>query len=268
MITAFSNPIEKYNMLGYLENKDFYTALAKPAEALVEQFDRGALAAFYDKITNAVRAVDPYGLIMRENSYFSNMGIECKAGPIHDESGQAEPLQAFSPHGYDLVVDTEAVVMASNIRVDVIFEAHRRAQQRLGVPVIVGEWGAFGHYADGLGHIEHLLSIFEKYLWSNTYWCYESSFGQAPVVQVLKRPYPQAVCGQLLTYRYDRQADEFYMEWEERNCDVPSVIYLPTDEFSINLSGEYNINIRENSAVLTIMPSGGMRTLAVKLGRG
>lgn len=265
MIGAFSNPVEKLHMLGLLENKDFYTALVKPAEAIVEQFDKGALAAFYEKITRAVRTVDPDSLIMRENSYFSNMGIECKAEPIRNASGQKEPMQVFSPHGYDLVVDTEAVVMASNKRAEVIFEAHRRAQQRMSVPVIVGEWGAHGQYAEGLEHIEFLLSLFEKYLWSHTYWCYESKFDHSPVRKILIRPYPQAVCGELLSYRYDRQTDTFYMEWEERNCDASSVIYLPAKEFSVELNGEYSAEIHSCSTILTIAPSGGRRTLAVKL---
>ena len=52
---------------------------------------------------------------------------------------QENPNRPF-PHGYDLVVDTEGVQWASNNRIDVIFDAHRRTQQRMGVPVMVGEW--------------------------------------------------------------------------------------------------------------------------------
>ena len=265
MISVFSDPNEKFKALQFLEDKEFYVSLAKAVEPLVAEFDNEVLDAFYRKITAAVREVDKNGIIMRENSYFSNMGVECMAAPILDESGKREPNQAFSPHGYDLVVDTEAIVLASDKRVDVIFEAHRRTQKRLKVPVLVGEWGAHGHYSEGLSHIEHLLSLFEDFLWSNTYWCYGTGFEGAPVLNVLKRPYPQAVCGRLLSYRYDRNGNAFHMKWDEKGCSAPTVIYLPTNQFKVEFDGEYHEEIYGDHAFLSLLPAGGERTLIIHM---
>jgi endoglycosylceramidase len=265
MITAFSDQQKKFEVLQAFENKEMYMAVVQAVEPLVEKFDKGALDSFYRKLSKGVRAVDKNGIIMRENSYFSNIGVMCKAHPIFYEDGTREPLQTFSPHGYDLVVDTEAIIYASNNRVGVIFEAHRRSQERMGVPVIVGEWGAHGHYTQGLTHIEHLLSLFEDYLWSNTYWCYHEDFDNVPVLEVLKRPYPQAVCGQLLSYGYNRSAKIFNMTWDETGCSAPTIIYMPQKELEVKNTEEYSIELTENSARLIIPPKGGKRNLTISL---
>lgn len=244
MLAVFSDPEEKFKALSYLEDRVFYESLAKAVEPLVAEFDLGELDLFYRRISKAVRAVDGTGIIFRENSYFSNMGIECQAQPILDESGQRIVNQVYSPHGYDLVVDSEAIVLASDRRIDVIFDAHCRTQERLQVPVVVGEWGAHGWYADGLDHIAHILALFERNLWSQTYWCYESGFSRTPVLQILKRPYPQAVCGVLESYRFDRQSGEFTMIWNEKDwtsADGESRIYLPRKPVSVAADGPYQL---------------------------
>jgi endoglycosylceramidase len=244
MMATFSDPEAKFMALGYLEDRTFYESLAKAVEPMVAEFDLGDLDLFYRRMSNAVRAVDRSGIIFRENSYFSNMGIECLAEPIQDETGNPVANQIFSPHGYDLVVDSEAIVLASNRRVDVIFAAHRRAQERMQVPVLVGEWGAHGWYADGLDHIAHILSLFERNLWSQTYWCYESGFSLAPVLQILKRPYPQAVCVILETYAYNRLTGEFTMTWNEQDwpsTDGESRIYLPMKPVSVTVDGPFRL---------------------------
>lgn len=265
MIAAFSNPEDKLKILGLLEDKTFYQDLAKSVEPLVAHFDQQVLDPFYQKLTARVRTVDPQSIIFRENSYFSNIGIECLGGPILDPSGEKDPLQAFSPHGYDLVVDTEAIVLASHNRVDVIFDAHRRTQERLGVPVLVGEWGAHGHYAEGLEHIEHLLHLFDQYLWSHTYWCYDSHFDQAPVLKVLKRPYPRAVCGLLLKYEFNRKDNLFSMTWNEEGCFSSTEIYLPEKSFNLSVDGPYEVTPLKTGAVLRLLPKGGQRNLLISL---
>ena len=244
MLAVFSDPEKKLQALSYLEDRAFYESLAKALEPLVAEFDLGNLDSFYRRITGAVRAIDREGIIFRENSYFSNMGIECLAQPILDESGQHIDNQIYSPHGYDLVVDSEAIVLASDRRVDVIFDAHRRTQERMQVPALVGEWGAHGWHAEGLDHIAHLLSLFERNLWNQTYWCYESGFSQAPVLQMLKRPFPQAVCGHLLAYGFNRQTGEFSMTWDEKGCasaDEASRIYLPHKPVQVDADGPYRL---------------------------
>lgn len=138
LLEVFTDPSKKLGLLALLENEDLYHTLARSVEPMLAEFDQGVLAEFYQNLTQAVRQLDSQGIIMREHSYFSNMGIQCKAPLIMAGPNQVDPNQAYSPHGYDLVVDTDAIIMASNKRIDVIFGTHKRTQDSLNVPVLVG----------------------------------------------------------------------------------------------------------------------------------
>lgn len=244
MMDVFSDEQKKFKALKLLEEKEVYKAMASASEPLVREFDRGVLASFYKKMRDALRKVTNKGIIFIENCYFSNLGIECQSTPIIGDNGEHEPLQAFSPHGYDLVVDTDAVIYASNKRVDVIFGSHKNAQQRMNLPVLVGEWGAHGNNREGLEHVRHLIDIFEENLWSNTYWCYTDGFDKLPVLNVLKRGYPQAVAGELINYHFDMLTGSFEMSWvEDPGIKEPTIVYLPylPEGKNIQCQGEYYI---------------------------
>lgn len=264
MFAIFSDRPQKFKALSLLEDSGVYGALENAAEKLVAAFDQGPLADFYNNLTQAVRELDPEAIIFREHCYFSNMGIQCRGPLIEKEPGVVDPNQAYSPHGYDLVVDTEAIQQASSKRVDFIFAAHRRTQEELNIPVLVGEWGGHEHYSEGLDHIKHILGIFAQNLWSSTYWCYEDEFHKAPVLQVLKRPYPQAVCGKLLCWHYDYKTQEFTMEWEEEGT-APSLVYVPSSDFKVDLEGAYSVKPRKSSVLLEIPSMGGDRKVRVRL---
>ncbi|WP_113674206.1 cellulase family glycosylhydrolase [Vallitalea guaymasensis] len=242
LMASFTDVEQKNKLLRDIDNVELYTAMAKSAMPLVSEFDKGALAYFYKKITGAVREASDKGIVMMENSYFSNMGIECNIPLITDSHGIEEKNQAYAPHGYDLVVDTPEVIHASNNRIDTILNAHKRVQERLNIPVLFGEWGAHSMYSEGMYHIIHILDTFDKYKWSNTYWCYHEYIEKAPVMDILKRPYPQAVCGEIIAYSYNRENDVFTLDWQEHNdIKANTEIYLPHEPVSIDIDSEFTI---------------------------
>ena len=52
-----------------------------------------------------MRSETPHGVILLETNYFANAGAPSSIRPI-TVGGAREELQAYSPHIYDLVVDT------------------------------------------------------------------------------------------------------------------------------------------------------------------
>lgn len=259
MIAAFSDPAEKLTLLSLLEDKDFYRALGGLAAGPVAAFDRDVLGPFYERVTRAVRAVTKEGIVFRENSYFSNMGIPCAAPPVQGADGR-EPLQAFSPHGYDLVVDTQALALASDARVDVIFEAHRGLQCALNAPVMVGEWGAFAHDPGVLRHARHIMDLFDAWQWSNTYWCYHENFDTMPTLPILRRTYPRAVAGEIVSMRTDADG-AFTLEWrDDGGCAAPTEICLHAAPRAVEADGAYALN----GGVLSIPPAGGVRAMTIR----
>ena len=58
-------------------------------------------------------------------------------------NGKVDPIQAFAPHGYDLVDSTSYVYAAQQGRVNRCFEQHLDWAKKYNLPIIAGEWGAF-----------------------------------------------------------------------------------------------------------------------------
>ena len=139
-----------------------------------------------------------------------------------------DPAQVYAPQGYDLVVDTPDIAAASPERVELIFERHGETASRLGMPMLVGEWGAYGRNPGTLPAARHVVYQFEKLLCSETYWAYEPGIETFPCFAALHRPYPERIAGTLLSYHYDNLQDVFSCTWQEHgNMSAPTRIYLP-----------------------------------------
>lgn len=262
LMELFASEEEKFRLLMEIDDYKLYSSMADAAYPVLSQFDEGILSEFYIKMRDAVREKTGNGAIFIENSYFSNMGIECAVKAIRDES-----QQVYSPHGYDMVVDSPAVAIASNDRVDVIFDAHKRVQGRLAVPVVVGEWGAHGKYTEGLYHIKHILGKFDENKWSHTYWAYFDGFETAPVLNVLKRPYPMAVAGRIEKYGYDYDTRTFTMDWLGNQNGGNTEIYLPKEAKSIKTDCKYRFADIGDRAVklIFINCTDGVHKVVIKL---
>lgn len=241
LFSLFSDDQSKLKLLTDLDNTELYAQVAKASKHLVQPFDENELGSFYQKCANLRSELTDHGFVLTENSYFSNMGIEAGTRKIELAPDQ-EPLQVFSPHGYDLVVDSPLVGMSSNQRIKAIFDGHKRVQKRLNVPVIFGEWGAHYKNSDGLGHIEYILNYFDQSQWSHTYFCWFEGIEQYPVFTKLSRPYPQVIAGEINNYHYDFTKQEFTIDWENGNQVLgESLIYFPTKPDTITANVDYRL---------------------------
>jgi hypothetical protein len=153
---------------------------------------------------------------------------------------------------YDLVVDTPYVATHFSLkRLSVIVEAKRRAQERIGTPVFVGEWGAFGRYEGIATHCKQLLDLFDDMAWSWAYWAWTPDFWSTETASLLARPYPAAVSGRLLSYRY--QDRRFEMRWvTEPSLQAPTLVRLPR---SFNAS---EIRVEPKASVEIVEESGAV----------
>jgi endoglycosylceramidase len=156
-----------------------------------------------------------------------NMGVYSAIEPLALH-GERDPGQVYAPHGYDLVVDTPSIAQASPGRVALIFGRHAETARRLGMPMLVGEWGAYGRHAGTLPAAWQVVRQFERALCSDTYWAYEPGIQGFPCFQALQRPYPERVAGTLLGYHYDPQTGVLECRWQEDGLvAAPSRVYLP-----------------------------------------
>ena len=225
------------------------------SDGIIEEFDTKVYTPFIGKLGSAVRKAGSDKLIFLENSYYSNLGIPYNASPLNF-GGKRDEQQVFAPHAYDFMVDTPSYRYANNERVGSIFTEHRRSQQRLEMPVIVGEWGGFGSDDDEewLEHIKYLLNLFDSFHWSNTYWQFNPGFFSSPLMKVFVRPYPQVVSGEIHSYSYDAESSEFNLEFTQ-DSQGESIICapFPIKEFKVD-GKEYPYKIKGAAAVIDTEP--------------
>ena len=256
---------EPAKVLLTFDDHTLFRKVTSAGDELIRKFDTGVYSQFINRTAKAIREITDNGVIIMENSYYSNLGIPYCA-PAVSYDGKREEKLCFAPHAYDLMVDTPAYKYASDERVGSIFDEHRRSQERLEVPVIVGEWGSQAEGTEWLPHIEFLLDKFDSNKWSQTYWCYYHGLLETPIMDLLVRTAPVAVCGEIENYSFDRENDVFTLEYtQDKKYSVPTEIYLHKTAKSIECDGKYTLEaVSENgSAMLKIISGEGKHKVKV-----
>ncbi len=217
--SEFMNPEMKMSQLQRLDDVSVHRAIGDTIAPLLAAFEKHSVAPMMARVARAIRLVDPHSMLLREHSYFANLGVPPGLPPLEDD------VWMYSPHGYDLTVDTPAISSSSNIRAGTIFSRHKETQDRLDVPVLVGEWGAFGDAEGVASHASFLLDTFDAHRWSWTYWCWDNDFAGTEAADVLTRPRPIAFAGDALSWQVD--GNTFTAVWDGRDCQQPSEFWLP-----------------------------------------
>lgn len=223
---------QRLEVLETLSEKEVYRKMIDGIYEVNAVFEQGPLTAFFQKSRDAIREVNTHHIIFTEHSYFTNMGVTGALGEIVDEQGKKDPLVAYAAHGYDLVVDTEALALGSNDRVELIFERIAETGKRLDVPVLIGEWGALhGKSPELIPVADYLMSEFNRHGFSDAFWAYGKFLDESSFLNVLKKPYPVSTSGNLTSYAYTYEKGEFTCHWVE-NADIsaPTIIYIPDIE--------------------------------------
>ena len=131
----FEQKAEKAQLIAGLSDMDFYRSLTKIISRHTMPFEQDLLTPFYERTAQVIHTEDPQMLLFTEPCYFTNIGVPSGIGQL------TLPGQVFSPHGYDLIVDTGHDELYDPSRIELIFQSHRETELQLGVPAFVGEWG-------------------------------------------------------------------------------------------------------------------------------
>jgi len=214
-------------ILQLLHDMDLYTHIVDVTEPIYAEFEKTQLMSMYRRVTQAIREAGATQAVYLETTMGSNMGVYSAIEPVTLAGGR-DPAQVYAPHGYDLVVDTPDIADASPERVELIFRRHGETARHLGMPMLIGEWGAYGCHPGTLSAGWHVVHQFEKLVCSETYWAYEPGIEHFPCFQMLQRPYPERVAGTLESYHYNPESGVFTCTWhEDGEITAPSRIYLP-----------------------------------------
>lgn len=226
----------------------------KPQEAaefmgLVAQrfltWDQTVLMDFYRRIARAISKTSDLPLITGGNIYCSS-DLPTGISPVGGIS------QIYAPHGYDSVVDSDNYQNYSKDNVALLYEHKKADADRLGLPTIIGEWGAFPDKDFVNDLIRFMNGILEKNLWGSAYCEYHPGMDSNPNFTSLSRAYPQAASGEILSYHYEEETHTFTMEMEARKGI--SVIYLPfmPEHVQVSLPSVWKCDEADGACYLTL----------------
>ncbi len=229
----FRNPKKAFDCI----NAEVFDELVSSGEKITSEFDRTRYTPFINKMSTAIRKVTDRGIVMQGTCYWGNIGINYHGQPIETD-GKRDTLQCFAPHAYDLMVDTPEYNYASTDRMAFILRRHKESQERLNVPVVLGEWGCWcPNGTDWVKHLEEVSEILEEYQWSETYFCNKWYIDDENIRSIMNRSYPRAVAGTITEYKTDKENNTFTLKYVCDNKDIKTEIYLPGKPKNITHDG-------------------------------
>lgn len=243
----------------------FITAI-NSIEKVYSEFEIQKLIPFYKRVAKSIRQADACHILFWEPSVSANNGVRSHLQIIEEAGLQ----QGLMPHLYDLGLDTDMAGLVNSIRLSILFERLAELRQQLGLPLLLGEWGAFYGPAKGAKITSSIMAAkINQYGFGDTYWSYFKDLPKQDYFHEICRPYATAVNGRLLSFKQAMLnnnvsnvntaavMDSISMEWvEDENCKAPTEIILPAKGLII-------VNGVSNKAYRILAMEGGFVTLQV-----
>jgi endoglycosylceramidase len=225
------DPEGRQTLTTHLEDMEVYEAFVDAQQKMSQAFERNHLQPMFQRVANAIRSVDSRHILLLETSYHANAGVRSAIEPVKNSTGERDPQQLYAPHAYDIVVDTPALAEANTKRVELIFRRHGETAQRLKMPMLIGEWGAFGGAGERILPSALILQRqFEHFVCGDTYWDYGRDIEKTAYFGTLCRPIPCRIAGTLLKYGHNPETGEFICRWQEDpQVTAPTLIYITAE---------------------------------------
>jgi endoglycosylceramidase len=187
LILMEGSPEGRKQITEWLGDMELFQGVLAAGAPIMQEFERGRLMPFYARVRQSIRQVDTNHILFLEPAMSANLGIPSALVPLADEHGRRDPQQAYSPHAYDIVLDTPLAALASDARIELIFHRHGETARRLGLPMLVGEWGAYYEDAACVAAARFVVRQLDALRCGDTYWDYRRSLGHSPLLKALER---------------------------------------------------------------------------------
>jgi len=214
-------------VLAATDDAERYPLLIQAVERLHAPFEAGPLADMHRRAAEEIRKHDPARIIFIQPGFMSNSGAVSHVPPIVYDDGTRDPQQAYAPHTYDLVVDTDRAHDPSPFRLETIFANIAAHTEGLAMPVLSGEWGAFYGNDRCRDAARMMVAHFEAHAMGDLYWDFHEGVEDTAYFEMIRRPYPVAVAGALAGWRLDPETGVFECSWrEDPAVGAPTRIYV------------------------------------------
>ncbi len=215
-------------LLEALDEPERHRRVVAALAPVTQEFERNNLMPMYRRVHQAIREKHRDGIFFLEPSVLANVGVRSHIEPLTDDKGNQDPLQAYMPHAYDIVVDTKLSHQPSYNRLDVIFSQKQEDAEKLGMPLLIGEWGAFYGNSKTQDAARLKSSFLERMATGAFYWDYHRGIRDAVYFESLARPAPLSVAGVVESVSFDPESSAFTCVWTaDPTITAPSVFAAP-----------------------------------------
>jgi endoglycosylceramidase len=176
-------------IISWMRSMRVFKSMLQAGEPGMQEFDRLQLMPMYEKVGKAIRQVDNRHILFLEPNMSANLGIRSAIYPFVDKAGKRDSQQAYAPHVYDIVVDTPLLDLMSMDRIRLSVDRDRRFSHQAGIPMLIGEWGAFYLNPDAIRPTRAMKQLFDRADCSEMFWAYRPALTQWQGLEALKMPF-------------------------------------------------------------------------------
>jgi len=272
-------------ILGYdLLNEPF--GEFRPGEDLptaAARVEREQLTPMFQRLTDAISAVDPDHWVMFEPPNLASIGIPTSLGPV------VGPKVAFYPHMYDPAVEAATYTPGGTIVYNPeFFGAWAKAitpyPMANRLPMLVGEWGIAHPEADGMdSFVKDSMRVLDEVGmgWSMFNWCKGGGYcpldadgNDRPSIGRIFAPYARAIAGAPTSSVWDPDSAELKVIYSDNAATGTTQIFLPVSRsypngYTVEASdptGSWSHSFDAATGVLsvTVPDTGGAHAICVK----
>lgn len=270
---------EDENVVGYdLMNEPFAGSLYQRHDA----FDVQRLQPFYERLIGEIRKVDAHHICFIEpNPVRTNIMV-----PNGFPSAFTKlPYKnvALAPHFYDPVTNMSAKYDGDVSRIEKTIEGFMKEGERLGMPVWLGEFSAWGDYSEissAQNFLDDQLNAYNKFFLSGwAYWDYGEGgkdggpFGNDEKWKWLRDrlsfPYPSKIAGEPIKFTQDAKNGTMFLEYGKTTSTCDTEIRFPSSLSAKNISvkvekGDYE-SVKDGVIIIHHSASKEMHSVEVKM---
>ncbi len=255
--------------------EDFFQAAAR--------VEREQLTPMYQRLTDAISAVDPVHWVLFEPPNLASLGIPTSLGAVNG------PHVAIYPHMYDAAIESATYTPGGVIQYDPAFfskwaNAIGTYTKAHPVPLLVGEWGIASPDTPGMdAFVLDSLATLDKVGsgWSVFNWCkgggycpVDAAGNDRPAIGQIFQPYARAIAGAPTSSTWAPSTRTLTVVYRDGAATGPTDIFVPESRaypagFVVETSdgpGAFTQAFDAPSGVLhvTVPKTGGDHAICVK----
>jgi endoglycosylceramidase len=226
-------------LLGYdLLNEPFGRIRRRDLAEAVERVQKVQLTAMFQRLSDAIHAVDPEHWVLFEPPNVASLGLPVALGEVHGTK------LAYFPHFYDPSIESATYTPGSEVNGfdPAFFDKYEAAihdyPATYGYPTLFGEWGIAHPENPGMAEfVARSLALMDRQGsgWTMFNWCKGSGYcpldaqGQdRPAIGQIVAPWAKAIAGHPTTFGFDPATRKLTVSFTDGTATGPSQLQIPS----------------------------------------